>query len=216
MRTMAESDFANDQTETISKPLQDRLQSTSVFKRHMIFLWKFLKHTTRVGCFTPSSRQMAREACRYVDSNNPQIILELGAGTGAVTREIIRQKHPQSRLIAVELDPDFAKLLRESTRAEDVEILVADVKDLPAMLEKMGITKFDLIISCLPTPSLPKSTVATVHQLARSHGATGWFSQVTFFPFAFYRKFYERMFGHVEYRVVTANVPPGGAYHCRV
>lgn len=182
----------------------------------MLFLRKFLKYRSRVGCFTPSSPQMAREACRHVDSSRPQVILELGAGTGAVTKEIIRKKHPQSRLIAVELDPDFAKVLRDSTRPQDVEIVVADVKDLPQILEGKGIAQIDLIISCLPTPSLPKSTLATVHRLAQTHGSSGWYTQLTFFPFALYAKFYKRLFGHVEYHVVAANVPPGGAYHCRV
>lgn len=182
----------------------------------MIFLKKFLKHGTRVASIAPSSPQMARELCRYVDPSSPQVILELGAGTGAVTKQIVRQMHPQSRLIAVEIDPDFAKRLRASITSRNVEVLVEDVTHLHDTLAALDVTQVDLIISGLPMPSLPINTVAAVRKLMRTYGAAGWYSQLTEFPWGMYQKFYERLFGHVEYRVVPVNIPPGGTYHCRI
>ncbi|HQY88386.1 MAG TPA: rRNA adenine N-6-methyltransferase family protein [Tepidisphaeraceae bacterium] len=182
----------------------------------MIFLKKFLKHGTRVASIAPSSPQMARELCRYVDSNSPQIILELGAGTGAVTKQIVKQMHARSQLLAVEIDHDFADRLRKVISSENVEILVEDVTHLHETLSKKGIDKVDLIISGLPMPSLPKETVAAVQKLMQTHGRSAWYSQLTEFPFAMYRKFYKRLFAHVEYRIVPVNIPPGGTYHCRI
>lgn len=182
----------------------------------MIFLKKFLKHGTRVASIAPSSPSMARELCRYVDPNSPQVILELGAGTGAVTKQIISQMHPESRLIAVEIDHDFADRLRKSISSNRVEILVEDVTHLHDTLAARGVKKIDLIISGLPMPSLPLNTVAAVKRLMHNYAASGWYSQLTEFPWALYQKFYERLFPHVRYRLVPVNIPPGGTYHCRI
>ncbi len=186
----------------------------------MIFLKKFLKHGTRVASVAPSSRSMARELCRHVDPDRPQVIVELGAGTGAVTRQIVSQMHRDSRLIAVEIDQDFADRIESATwkrsSSKQADVLVVDVTNLDATLNKLGISKVDLVISGLPMPSLPGKTVASVRRLMHSYASDAWYSQLTEFPIAVYRSFYRRLFEHVEYRRVPVNIPPGGAYHCRV
>lgn len=78
----------------------------------LLFLRKFLRHGTRVASFAPSSRFLARAMCRHVSRDMPQTIVELGAGTGAVTKVAAEMMHAESRLIAVELDADFAAILR--------------------------------------------------------------------------------------------------------
>lgn len=181
----------------------------------MIFVWKFLRHGTRVASIAPSSPSMARELCRYVDPGRPQRILELGAGTGAVTREIVRRMNPESRLIAVEIDTDFAKRLAGIIPAGRGEILVADVRELDTELDRRGVHAVDLVISGLPMPSLPKRTIAAVRRLTESHAESAWFSQLTEFPWGVYQSFYERLFASVTYRRVPVNLPPGGVYHCR-
>jgi phospholipid N-methyltransferase len=180
----------------------------------MIFLRKFLKHGTRVASVAPSSPSMARELCRFVDPQKPQRILELGAGTGAVTREIVRRMHPQSRLVAVEIDNDFALQLHQYVNGRNAHVLVADVSKLDDDLRRLGIEQFDLVISGLPMPSLPKRTVLSVKRLVEDRACDARFSQLTEFPMPVYKRFYERLFDCVVYRRVPVNIPPGGVYHC--
>lgn len=181
----------------------------------VLFVKKFLRHGTRVASVAPSSRRMAAELSRYIDPTRPQVVVELGAGTGAVTRRIVERKHPDSRVIAVELDPDFAARLRAAVPA-GAEVLVADVTDMAGHMARLGISRVDVVVSGLPTPSLPAPVVEGVMGFVRRYAADAWFSQLTEFPWAVYGKFYRQHFGHVEYRRVPVNIPPGGAYHCRL
>ena len=175
----------------------------------MAFLRALLRRGTTIASATPSSRWMCRELCRWVDPKRPQRILELGAGTGVVTRTILHRMHSGSALVAVELLDDFAPFLqRGSDRAT---ILFGCVTQLRERLEAAG--PFDLVISGLPFPSLPESARRAVLSIvaAATPGAT--FSQLTELPML-YRGLYRRYFRTVRFRFVGLNVPPGGVYHC--
>src|SRR5689334_3904603 len=88
----------------------------------LLFLRKFVRHGVQVASIAPSSRRLAQALCRHIDPNRPQIILELGAGTGAVTAVALERMHPRSRLVAIERDADFARILRHNyPRAEVIE-----------------------------------------------------------------------------------------------
>jgi hypothetical protein len=69
----------------------------------LLFLRKFLRDGRRVASVAPSSRSLARAATRCVDPSTPQVIVEVGAGTGSVTECALDRCHPRSRLLAIEL-----------------------------------------------------------------------------------------------------------------
>ncbi len=177
----------------------------------LLFLKKFIKHGKRVASFAPSSKALARAMATHVNPMFRQTIIELGAGTGAVTIEIARQMHPQSRLIAIEVDPVFADHLRHACPA--AEVIVADVKDLPRTLADAGVTTFDLMLNCLPTPSLPKSLNRIILDTFNTLAPDAIVSQLTIMPWV-YKPTYARVFDDVTFNLVLKNAPPGGVYHC--
>lgn len=178
----------------------------------MLFLKKFLKHGTRVASVAPSSRSLALAMCRYVDASKPQVLVELGAGTGPVTKVIAEKMHPESTLIAVEIDEDFARICKE--QAPKAEVLTCDVAELSKHLEERGIEHVDLFMSGLPTPSMPKVVNDAVLSCAEPFCKVGTvFTQLTVMPWV-YRPMYRKLFEEVEFDLVVANIPPGGAYHC--
>lgn len=140
-------------------------------------------------------------------------VLELGAGTGAITREAVRRLHPESRLLALEIDPEFARVLRESCpRAEVVE---ADAAELGRILADRGVTRVDAVLNGLPTPSLPKPLVgAILSALAEVTDSTTPIAQITVMPLV-YLPLYRRLFEEVQFEWVVANLPPAGVYHLR-
>lgn len=179
----------------------------------MLFFKKFLKHGTRVASVAPSSPALAKAMCRHVDAAAPQVIVELGAGTGAVTRFIQQRMHPQSTLIAVEIDPDFAEVLRR--QAPKAQVMVCDVAELTERLREQGIEKVDRMLSGLPTPSLPKTVNQAVLDGYRELAAEdGMFTQLTVMPWV-YKPLYDRLFEQVDFDLAVLNIPPGGAYHCQ-
>lgn len=177
----------------------------------LLFLRKFLREGTRVASVAPSSRSLGRAMSSQIDPHRPQTIVELGAGSGAVTRIAAGQMHPQSRLIAVEVDPEFHRVLAADVPA--AEAVLADVRELPAQLAARGVQQVDLVLDCLPTPSLPRAINAAVFDWLASLAPTPAFSQMTVMPWV-YRPLYQRLFQHVEFELVLANMPPGGVYHC--
>jgi hypothetical protein len=58
---------------------------TAATAPRLLFLRKFLLEGRRVASVAPSSRSLARAATRCIDRSRPQVIVDLGAGTGPVT-----------------------------------------------------------------------------------------------------------------------------------
>src|SRR5437773_2246711 len=74
-------------------------------------------HTT--GSILPSSRALARALTRPMrQMRTPRRILEVGAGTGAVTAEIVRQMRPDDQFDIVEINGDFVAFLERRFREE--------------------------------------------------------------------------------------------------
>lgn len=178
-----------------------------------LFLRKFLREGRRVARFTPSSRALARAATRLVDASLPQVIVELGAGTGAVTEQALARCHPESRLVAIELDDDFTRILRR--RCPRATVIQGDAVELHAHLRGAGIARVDLVISGLALPSLDVAGRSAVVRAFREFAAPGAsFSQITVMPLIYFR-LYRRLFREVRFEWALWNVPPAGVYHCR-
>lgn len=187
-------------------------RSTEAKPGPLLFARKFLRDGTRVASFAPSSRVLAKAMIEHVDPHRPQVIIELGAGTGAVTEFAARKMHPESRLIAIEIDPQFAELLRR--KCPRAEVVVGDAMHLDELLGEMGIEHIDVVLNGLPTPSLPQAVNAAVLKCVAHRARDGWYSQLTVMPWV-YLKMYRKLFEFVDFRLVVRNVPPGGVYHCR-
>jgi phosphatidylethanolamine/phosphatidyl-N-methylethanolamine N-methyltransferase len=179
-----------------------------------LFLRKFLQQGTKIASIAPSSRALARALCTHVRADQPQTIIELGAGDGAVTRVAAGRMHAESRLIAIEQDADFAERLRAAVPGATV--VTGDVKDLAAHLSEQGVegSEIDLVISGLPTPSLPRAVSEAVFDWLNVLPEAVTYSQLTVMPWV-YKPLYQRLFDEVTFTPVLRNLPPGGAYHCR-
>ena len=76
-----------------------------------LFLQEFRRNFHSTGALAPSGQRLARTLAHYVNhrtDDRPKRILEVGPGTGAVTRQIIRRMHPADRLDLVEINEAFA------------------------------------------------------------------------------------------------------------
>ncbi len=178
-------------------------------QHRVAFFKEFLRRGVSVASATPSSRWMCRELARGVIADAPQKILELGAGTGVVTREIERRMHPKSTLVAVERLAAFEPYLKQATRC--ATIMIGSVEALWKTLRMAG--PFDLVVSGLPFPSLSRRVKAAVLALIRQAAPRATFSQLTEIPLV-YKPLYQRCFHEVKFSPVALNLPPGGVYHC--
>ena len=77
-----------------------------------IFFGLWLQNPMRIAAVNPSGAHLADTVARFVDLTRPGPVLELGAGTGSLTRGLIRAGCPPQRIIALEREPRLAAVLR--------------------------------------------------------------------------------------------------------
>lgn len=181
-----------------------------------LFLGKFLRHGTAIASLAPSSRWLSEATVRNVDWDRAKVIVELGAGTGPITRVIAEKLRPGTRFLAIERDEDFVRLLNEKFGGDSrVEVLGEDVRDLADLLRDRGIETADYVISGLPVPSFPKELQRDLFRVVRQVlKPGGYFNQITEMPWV-YQRFYRRYFDEVQFGFEPRNFPPAGAYYCR-
>ena len=177
---------------------------------------KFFQHGTTIASFAPSSRFLARKIVAGIDYEKARCIVELGAGTGPITKELLGRVRPHTRLMIVERDPDFCKRLRTRfAHLPNAEIVEGDAAHIDQLLADRGITEVDHIVSGLPLPSFPAEVRgAILASSARVLGEHGTFRQLTYMPFVYWQ-FYRGYYSDVSFDLVPLNLPPAGVYVCR-
>jgi phospholipid N-methyltransferase len=173
---------------------------------------KFLKHGTTIASFSPSSRFLSRAVIHGIDFDAAKVVVELGAGTGPITHELMKRAKPQTRCVIVEQDADFCSRLRQKFPAAD--IVEGDAAHIDQILADRGIHEVDHVLSGLPLPSftapLRNSIIASS---TRWLSPAGTFRQLTNMPWI-YRGLYREYFNDVAFKLVPLNLPPGGVYVC--
>src|SRR5258708_35112462 len=76
------------------------------------FIRSWMEKPLSTGAVIPSGKPLARAMAQCVDPVAPGPVIELGPGTGAVTAALLEQGIEPSRMVLVEFNPTFCRLLR--------------------------------------------------------------------------------------------------------
>jgi len=120
------------------------------------FIRSWLDKPIRTGAVMPSSKALARAMARAVDPQAPGPVIELGPGTGPVTAALVERGIDPSRLVLVEFNPDFCRLLR--TRYPTATVIQGDAYRLRRLLETTLKEPAAAIVSGLPLLTKPLRT----------------------------------------------------------
>ncbi|WP_020186766.1 methyltransferase domain-containing protein [Methylopila sp. 73B] len=77
------------------------------------FLKSWFDKPLVTGAVSPSGKGLARMMARYVDPDEPGLVLEIGPGTGPVTEALLERGVAPERLVLIEFNPEFVTLLRK-------------------------------------------------------------------------------------------------------
>lgn len=181
-----------------------------------LFLGKFLRHGTKIASLAPSSKWLSEATVSNVDWPRARVIVELGAGTGPITKVLAEKAHPDCKVIVLERDADFARLLRERFAGRPTfDVVEGDVRDLAQILADRGIERADYLISGLPVPSFPSDLQRDLFRVVKQVLAPeGTYNQITEIPWL-YKRLYRKFFKDVKFLFEPRNFPPAGAYICR-
>jgi len=117
------------------------------------FIRSWLEKPLSMGAVTPSSRILARTMARYVEPSVAGPIIELGPGTGPVTEALVQAGVEPSRLVLVEFNPAFCKILR--ARYPDATLVQGDAYSLRRLLETLLLQPAAAVVSGLPLVTKP-------------------------------------------------------------
>ncbi len=119
-----------------------------------LFLRRWLKAPHRIGAVAPSSRFLAEAMARQVDVRRAEVVVELGGGTGSITRALLEAGLAPERLVIVERDERLYRLLK--ARFPAARVVQGDAAHLLALLRPLGVTRAAAVGSSLPLLSMPK------------------------------------------------------------
>jgi phospholipid N-methyltransferase len=174
------------------------------------FLRAFAANPRQVGAILPTSRQAVRDMLDLGDVHAADLVVELGAGTGVQTGEILARMGPAARLIALEIDPDLARLLEE--RFDDPRLEV--VCDSAEYLQKhLAGAKADVLVCALPFTSLEQGLRRRIlDALPEALGPRGVALVIQYSPLI--QSELRRLFPSVRRRLSLLNVPPAFLFAC--
>lgn len=120
------------------------------------FIRSWLERPLSIGAVTPSGRFLARTMARYVDIDSPGPVIELGPGTGPVTEALVERGVDPARLVLVEFNPVFCRLLR--SRYPEATVVQGDAYSLKRLLESLLKEPAAAVVSGLPLLTKPVKT----------------------------------------------------------
>ena len=128
-----------------------------------LFLKRWLRQPLSMGAVMPSgpllTRALALTAVREMQGRDGHVV-ELGAGTGEVTKALLAAGIAPDRLALVERDPELVAFLRRHFRGPC--IIEGDAARLPKLLATEGVAKVATVVSGLPLLSLPAEVVTGI------------------------------------------------------
>jgi phospholipid N-methyltransferase len=176
------------------------------------FLRAFAANPRQVGAILPTSRAAVRDMLDLGDVPGAGLVVELGAGTGVQTGEILARMRPDARLVALEIDPGLARLLEDRYDDPRLQVVCDSAENLQEHLDG---EQADVLVCALPFTSLePGLRKRILESLPRALAPRGVALVIQYSPLI--QSELRRLFPSVRRRISVMNVPPAFLFACRL
>jgi phospholipid N-methyltransferase len=126
----------------------------------VLFWQRAIENPLQVCSLFPSSPFVGRAMTEVLGKRIESHVIELGAGTGAVTRQLIRNGVEPGKLTLVEIDARLGGHLRR--RFPDTDVLIGSAEDLAKVWQERNGENVGAIISTLPMRLFSKKLIYLV------------------------------------------------------
>ena len=134
-------------TTMITPPATRRAANPGMFFR------RWMANPLQMGSIVPSSDALSHRIVRHTRRAPDEAILELGAGTGVISRALLRAGIPAERLIVVEIVPDMAAYLRATLPG--VQVIEGDARRLADLVPHHWHGRVGSVVCGIPLVLLP-------------------------------------------------------------
>lgn len=135
-------------------------------KQYLTFLKEFGANRDSVGAVVPATSQLGDTLSKFLANKDktPRSILEVGPGTGTITKQIITKLNRGDELVLVEVNHQFCQLLDEKIKGDWKSILEGINCQIECcVMEDLDPSrKFDFIISSLPLNNFSHQEVKSI------------------------------------------------------
>jgi phosphatidylethanolamine/phosphatidyl-N-methylethanolamine N-methyltransferase len=143
-----------------------------------LFFGLWLRKPLQIAAVCPSGAPVGATMAELVDISRPGPLLELGSGTGSITRGLVESGWPPERIIAYEREVRLVSILRRELGG--ITAVVGDAKDLEAQLTDLRIDQLSIVVSSLPIKWFPLDAQRAVLRACFARlGRGGRFLQLT-------------------------------------
>ena len=142
-----------------------------------LFFGLWLQKPLGIAAANPSGPRLADALANCVELDRPGAVLELGAGTGSLTRGLVRAGCPPDRIIAVEREPRLVEVLR--SEFPGIRVIQDDATRVSkSLMSREG--RLAAVVSSLPIKWFPlEAQRAIVKPCIELLGPGGRFLQIT-------------------------------------
>lgn len=170
------------------------------------FFFQGLKHINDIGTVTRSSKNLSKSIASHVNYADAKVIVEIGAGDGVITKQILKKMQPDAKLISFEINSVFCTNLRAI--GDDRLVVIEDsAEKILDVLEQHGYEKADYIVSAVPFVAFSNElTLKIVNACRDGLKKNGKYIQLHYSLKL--KDLYESVFGNVTKHFVLLNVPP--------
>ncbi len=122
----------------------------------LVFIQEFLKHPLQIGSIFPSSRFLARRIVAAAGVASANVVVELGPGTGGITRAILRAMPQHTKLLSIEINPHFHALV---SSIEDDRLIahLGSACDLKEIISMYDLGAPNAVVSGIPFFTMNRS-----------------------------------------------------------
>jgi len=180
-----------------------------------IFILEALKKFGQIGSIFPSSKYLAKSIAECIPNKEDVVVVELGAGTGTITKEILKKISITSSLIACEKNKKMAEFLKNEIHDPRLLVIEGDAISMQKVITSLGHHKADCVVSGIPLGTLKKyeqdMLLLTIKELLKNDGV---YVQFQYFLSTFLN--IKRYFKSVKIKkYVLRNLPPAFVYKCQ-
>jgi len=173
-----------------------------------------VKNMKTRGTIAPTSKFTSKKMLSNIRFEQADLIVELGAGDGSITKHILSEMRKDTKLISFEIDPVLCGILKENFSDDRLTIINDSAEHLVEHLTKLGYSQADYVVSGIPFVMLPEDLGDRILKASKSIlSMEGCFIQFHYSLIP--KKRYKRIFNQLDIELEMRNLPPAFVYVCK-